>query len=1074
MKNLQRISFFIIGLFISLLAKAEDPHKQPKDKDEPSVNVHLSNTLTTSPLEVERTQRLLTKQVKSSLEQALKKLGNSLDLSEASQGETVWTQPYCPPETISDQDSARALFTRLDKDNKWIANANPNIVANLPQGYEYSSGNTKVQLGLLRIAVNSQYAEITAFARILVQTPNSPEGKPQELFFGANNLKMNYSGGFIGDANFVLLGDVIIPMEKMAIKLKGGLDRKTSITRNLTYITFDCNGFREMSLSADVLFPEDMLMALGPDGKAKEGPVVASFTAIASSFDDLMVDLTIPPFAVKGFSQFGFQINKAILDLSDIRNASGTSFPQGYLARNTPQGEENVWRGVYIHEFKIWLPEEFKTKNSTERYSISAKDLIVDNKGVTVNVEINAPIYTLDDGRAGNWNMSLEKFAFTFIENKLVGGGFGGRIMLPLSKNQDQALGYQALIQPGGNYQLIVSAPKAGLSFDVWQAKATLEPNSFISLTVKNNEFLPKAVLHGKLDIDAKTNPTSDKKLATFEGVVFKGLTLQTEAPYLSADYLGYQGDISVAGFPLSITELGLTSTNTTSNLYFGARINLMKDVFSGGTRIVVKGKIQDGTWVSDGVQVGAISLKGTIGTFSMNGSVILYENDPIYGDGFGGSIHLGIKTTAKDSLDKIGVDAEAKFGAKSEKFRYWYVMAKATFPEIGFIPPLAINALGGGAFYQMKPAITTNPLATTRVQYIPDSTISLGFKAVVGLKTAGSNAFVGQAGFDMVFNKNGGLNSLGFFGEGELSASAAFNVGNFDIGDRFEALVEKTNITSNSLVKTLSQSDLVAKSDTEFPSKLKADGKIKFNFGMLFDFQNHTMHGEADVYMNLGGVFTGTGPNYRAGHLVMHFDPQIWYIHAGTPSERIGVRIGYGGFSVKTQAYFMVGHNIPAIPDPPAFMINIIGKNRIDAIKATRQAETNNLQTGKGFAFGAFVIASTGDQQIAIFYYNFTAGAGFDVMLRDNYPCGNNRQRGWYARGQAYAYVSGDVGIKVRTFWKTYRCSIFSGAAGVLLEAGLPNPSWFEGNVSGRYSVLGGLARGDFNVKLSIGDVCR
>ncbi len=141
---------------------------------------------------------------------------------------------------------------------------------------------------------------------------------------------------------------------------------------------------------------------------------------------------------------------------------------------------------------------------------------------------------------------------------------------------------------------------------------------------------------------------------------------------------------------------------------------------------------------------------------------------------------------------------------------------------------------------------------------------------------------------------------------------------------------------------------------------------------------------------------------------------------------------------------------------------------------------DLNALEKGSGFAFGADFSLTTGDLSFLIFYARFDAGLGFDIMLKDygedvhckgsNEPIGIN---GWYANGQAYAYLQGNIGIKVKIFRKTKSIDILKIGAAVLLQAKLPNPFWMRGYVGGYYSVLGGLVKGRCNFKVTLGEEC-
>ena len=45
--------------------------------------------------------------------------------------------------------------------------------------------------------------------------------------------------------------------------------------------------------------------------------------------------------------------------------------------------------------------------------------------------------------------------------------------------------------------------------------------------------------------------------------------------------------------------------------------------------------------------------------------------------------------------------------------------------------------------------------------------------------------------------------------------------------------------------------------------------------------------------------------------------------------------------------------------------------------------------------------------------------------------------------------------------------------AAALLLQAKMPNPTWFQGNIAARYSILGGLVKGKVNVGVTLGEEC-
>ena len=269
---------------------------------------------------------------------------------------------------------------------------------------------------------------------------------------------------------------------------------------------------------------------------------------------------------------------------------------------------------------------------------------------------------------------------------------------------------------------------------------------------------------------------------------------------------------------------------------------------------------------------------------------------------------------------------------------------------------------------------------------------------------------------------------------------------------------------------KAFSQQRLQQKAERELPplNLSLLSGKFYLRAALLFDFRNGQIHGQAQAFLNVAnGVVSGVGPGGRVGWVVAHFDDKEWYVHAGSPTDRLGLRAGLGPVQAQLRAYFMLGHRIPAFPPPPLHVQRLLG---ISQTPTTRQS--TELLGGRGIAFGADLSLSTGDFQFLIFYARFEVGGGFDLMLQDyGSTCPQVGINGWYAKGQAYAYVQGDVGMRVRLFGIRKSISVFNGGAAVLLQAEFPNPSYLAGTVAGRYEVLGGLLKGNFKVDMKIGN---
>lgn len=1001
--------------------------------------------------------------------------------------------------TPQDTMKAKAVTTMDDLESyqKYMDAISPTDLTNLPVGLKKKFGSASVTIGVSQAKFLPAYTQLTVFCKLTLPQNDPETNKPKELYFGADNIKLSHGGGLIGDARLYLLKDIDIPFgsNSLSVTLKGAKNLKVPDPQSETYATFTCSGIKELSLSADVVFPRNMLVPLNdklePDST---GQVKASFKTVVSDWNDILAEVSLPSFAVKGLEKFAISVDKAVVDLSDTRNSPDVSFPSGYS--NLVPGQEKLWRGVYVNKLKITLPQEFVKRGSTERASFEANKMLIDNAGVTGNFSATN---VLPDGNASGWAISVDKIFINLEASRLVAGGFEGRLQLPVAQQGADScragVGYKAVIAPGSEYTLRVN-PLCDLNFDIFQAKAHLEPNSYVELSVKNGRFRPKAVLYGSLALAAaklantETATSDGQPVATISSIVFQKLTLQTEAPYISADYFGYKGDVKLGSFPVTLSDIGLRTTNSEVALNMGVKVNLMAGKISGSTTLGFVGAIQTTgdsfSYTFKRVDIGAIAIDNAdFGGFSVSGSVAFLRNDPVMGNGFAGKLKLITKVSKS-----LEIDAQAAFGAKDDtgedggSFRYWYVQAMASGLNIPITAGLSITGLGGGASYHMQKTAAPAAVSLCGISYAPDKKYGLGFNAKVNYK--GGTAISGDAGFEMMFTSSMGLANMGFYGKIYFAPPTfikdfyadAVQAKNY-LGEQMQKTLQ--NIQNSAVYQTLAANGKFADLANNIqPVNTTLDGKASMlaTVGINFDFQNSILHATAEAYIKTpGNIIRGAGQNNKAGWVVLHFAPDEWYVRIGTPTDRIGLKIGIGGLSAEASAYFMVGSSIPGSPAPPSQVSQILG---VSSQSLDYMRDLNALGDGRGFAFGTSLSVNTGDLRFLMFYANFSAGVGFDIMLKDygDAHCEGSSEpiglSGWYANGQAYAYMQGELGIQIKLFFIKKRIPIISAGAAVLLQAKLPNPSWFSGELGGYFSVLGGLVKGRFNFKVTLGQECK
>ena len=292
------------------------------------------------------------------------------------------------------------------------------------------------------------------------------------------------------------------------------------------------------------------------------------------------------------------------------------------------------------------------------------------------------------------------------------------------------------------------------------------------------------------------------------------------------------------------------------------------------------------------------------------------------------------------------------------------------------------------------------------------------------------------------------------------------------------ERLKKQQRTFPSSLSEQFKQNDWKAlgQSLQQLPEALKDNG-LSGTLCMQMDLQNRVLHATSDVYINTpGGLLQGVGDRGQAGRGILHIDPREWYLHLGDPSRRLGVQLAVGNIlAVKSGSYFMAGSRIPEMPTPPQAVADILGQD-LNRLRLGRNLEA--LSSGRGLAFGSELAVRTGDLQFLMMYANFNAGLSFDVMLKD-YGAAQCRGRsgsvglnGWYAQGQAYAYLQGELGVKIKLWFLRTRIPVIKGGAAALLQAGLPDPTFFKGYLGVDLNVLG-LIKGKARFKLTIGEEC-
>ena len=1060
---------------------------------------------------------------KNELSNSLHFLDTNLRNSHYSDGfRELFSLPSDPSTDIEVAKAKAALDEAISK-GKIAQSINPNDLTELPIGIrETRSDNVEYSLVVTKAKFTPEYAIINVYARVATPQQGIDGGK-KELYFGAEGIKLSYKGKIVGEAKLSLLGDIHIPFNQneWMLTLEGGEISKSSgeSYNDKTFVTIDCDGIKELSLKGNVQISRNVLVPLDESGNIlpetgqnnKINRVRGDFSIKALSWNDLLVKVSISPFAITKQTQnpdkgyLSFLVNNAVLDLSDLRTDAQVKFPEYYYKNGYLISGAESWRGIYVETLRVGLPQEIKTSDHVNiRVSFAAYRLILDNYGVSGTFAAEN-IFPLERGITNSenaWKYSLDRIGISLAASRIVGAELIGKLQLPIQKssqentevdNSNKKILNSYLLYTGRmteeDYLLAVEIGE-NINFDIWSAKAKITKGSTVEMLVKNREFLPRAILTGSLGIfaNSKTDEVDNngKKEVEFRGIEFQELTLQTKAPFVTAKYFGVEGEQKLAGFPASLNHIYVSFDGQRADLGFSLKVGLQEEKFSATGGIIIHGLIENDNnrqkWRYNGFSLSELEMRNVdVGIAIVSGYLKLMRNDPLYGNGFQAGLKAEI--TALKGV-KVGVDAI--FG--NSTFRYW------AFD--GFVDGLNIgtgwfNVTGftGGAYYRMVPvkARSINEIkkgnGPGHLVFKPDENMGLSLRAGV-LGNVGTNTIASiMAGFNIDTYKNGGIKQIGFLGEALiLSDFTVITPKPFEkLQDKFTTMVNKSNFIKDVANDQHTKSFLdVAEVDKNYPVETTAPSTIYGKLAMNYDFDNNSFHANLDVNVNIAnGIIRGVGPNGRAGWAVLHLAPKDHYMYIGTPSDMIGLRVGFGSLFVESKSYLMVGDHIPGSPAPPSEVAQILGVelNHIDYMK-----DLNALGEGKGFAFGTHFKFDTGDMTALFLYARFQAGLGADIMLKDygrETKCTNRGGdaigiNGWYANGQAYVYLQGELGIKIKLFFIKKRIPIIRAGAAALLQARGPNPYWMRGYLGGHYNLLGGLVRGRFRFKLEFGEECK
>ncbi len=850
--------------------------------------------------------------------------------------------------------------------------------------------------------------------------------------------------------------ELIAPIEKKLGK-EGSL-----VFREGTSLTFGCEGFQEVDANMAFILKSDKVYSIDKDGH-NTGKLMFEARTRFSDIEDFSIELNAEKsFCFDGLDGFTFSLNKLVLDHSAYSTPVTADFPSGYFGGADAEESRKQWQGLAINKAKVTLPN-YMAKDSTngqkERPELELRNVLIDGSGFTGTVEAK-DIISDSSIDPNSWAISINDFQLAIYRNVISGVGFGGKVNVP-PLGANSMLDYKAAFDVEQRTFILQSTLGKKLDFPMLCANLTLDETSTISLKMGNGGIYPTIKANGLLSVEAPIGKDTTSNKLKLPDLRFEGMEISRDRFELgTAALTGKMETPSMAGFKLTLNDIKTVKSGSEQGLSLDAAV-AVNDMFNGDAKMALYGDAQK--WKFNKVKVDKIHVKYDSKSFSVEGGVEFRDGDEIYGKGFRGDLNFTL-------IDKFKIEAVGVFGHKDD-YRYFLTdVFYETQPASGIkvAPALSFYGFGGGLYRHMQQAMKNSQSefgkSLTGICYTPDNKVGMGFLARTKFSFIGSpTLFDADVTFEMQFNNNWGVNFVQLRGNATMLSAAQQT----DMLSGLKKSLEKVEKKSGDIVE-FNKNSLEAKPDPE------KKGALTATLGMKFDMENDVFTADMNAYLDVAGVLKGREANNRMGWASSYFSKDKWYTYIGTPNERLGVSLL--GIA-EAGGYFMVGNNIPELPGIPSKVKSNLSDSYVQ--KLERRSDDGKLTEGKGLAFGADLSVEF-NASLKPFYAHLGVGMGTELLMKKYSEAAHCKGRegslgidGWYAQAQAWAWVDAAIGMKVKVFRKERKFDIIDASMAAYLHGAGPNPVYFTGAVGGKFSVLGGLVKGNCSFDFEIGEKC-
>lgn len=988
----------------------------------------------------------------------------------------------------------------------------------MPIGIDREVGDRQVTLGIINMRFDSLRASLDMVAGIDVMEIRTM------LSFGIGDMCFTPDG--LGDEGRAYLpNDVLVTGDlDTEFRFRGGASTDVS---NLTYVDWDCYGFRCMQVACAVKFDRGTIVPEGDHDEAGTDKVEARFKfqvcreAVhggAVTEWNVMAAFTMDPFEVPGAEDWVFTVEEAWLDWSTIANPEGIDFPEGYDHPAMLEGATHeLWKGFYMKRLAMRTPETWGDGTGAPVGASLNNFMIDDQAELSFNFAL-VNLVAVNQGRIDHWAFSVDSVYMDMLQNTFQRAGLKGRIGLPINGEHDfvkyvAILGFDA---DSSEFAFTLEAQlEDTLTAPLWIAEMELEPNSYVRATLSDDSKV-RAELNGSISISTALSSELGIDLGSIPsinmpGMNFEDLVLDSEDGISCGNcafaYASPQKE--VGGFPLSIRNLALEFDDPRHPaLVVEPMVSLSggegEGSFAASVALKFVTELQLGangverfdfrdvlfTGMHLDVDVSAMRL---VGDLRITKTAVKEEVKGALTVGF----PMGIRGDLQAIFGTIKTNPAVPINTSAQHYSYWMVDGMLYFnPGLMIMTGVGIYGFGGGAYHHMRfidgslpsnermasmaptaPPDTIPPADTNAGDDPPDDFTS-GLTA--DASAVGSGPAPSGGRYEEDFNTFLGIRLGLVFGTYPNPKGC-----NMDLTLRAEFT------QAGGLSALIVRGDIYGLVDIPERDEARITGTILFSYANREG--NEVIHANLAVMLDFV-VARGAGSGNKLVDANFHTESQSgkWYFIMGTPDNPGGIVVGPPGGApiLSITNYIMVGNDsIPfELPDPPARIMEILGLNdpsrglgteaeTAAAIGGTR--DMGPLENGAGFAFGAGFSLDL-DIPLAVLYATGGICLGFDLLLSEipeSMVCAETGARpgdnGWYAQGQFYAGLWGELGVQLDLLFMRFRAPILSMSAAMLLRGNFPNPSGFRGDAAVHFSVLNGAITGDASFHVEEGQQC-